>query len=68
MAILQHVFPPNIYLPGSTRKTTAERHVTLKEKRIKIYLPFQRNKGVPLVTCIFKLSAIVDIIINFIAI
>ena len=68
MAILQHVFPPNIYLPGSTRKPTAERHVTLKEKRIKIYLPFQRNKGVPLVTCIFKLSAIVDIIINFIAI
>ena len=50
MAISQHVFPPNIYLPGSTRKPTAERHVTLKEKRIKINLPFQRNKGVPLVT------------------
>ena len=62
MVILQHVFPPIIYLP------TAERYVTLKEKRIKIYLRLQRNKGVPLVTCIFKLSAIVDIIINFIAI
>ena len=40
MAISQHVFPPNIYLPGSTRKPTAERHVTFKEKRIKIYMPF----------------------------
>lgn len=47
MAILHHVFPPNFYLPGSTRKPTAERHVTLKKKRIKIYMPFQRNKGVP---------------------
>jgi len=46
MAISQHVFPPNIYLPGSTRKPTAEKHVTFKEKRIKIYMPFQRNKGV----------------------
>ena len=34
-------------LAGSTRKPTAERHVTFKEKRIKIYMPFQRNKGVP---------------------
>ena len=46
MAISQHVFPSNIYLPGSTRKPTAEKHVTFKEKRIKIYMPFQRNKGV----------------------
>ena len=30
--ISHHVFPPNFYLPGSTRKPTAERHVTLKKK------------------------------------
>ena len=34
-----HVFPPNIYFPGSTRKPTAERHVTSKKKR-KIYMSF----------------------------
>ena len=39
MAISQHVLPPNIYLPGSTRKPTAEKQVTFKEKRIKIYMP-----------------------------
>ena len=32
MAISQHVFPPNISVPGSTRKPTGERHVSLKEK------------------------------------
>ena len=40
MAILQEVLLPNIYLPGSPRKPTTERHVTFKEKRIKIDMPF----------------------------
>ena len=40
IAILQQVFLPNIYLPGSPRKPTAERHVTFNEKRIQIYMPF----------------------------
>ena len=72
MANLHHVFPPNFYLPGSTRKPTAERHVTLKKKDKNLHAisKEQRSTHILLVTNLnFKLSAaIVDIIINFIAI
>ena len=47
-----HVFPPNIYFPGSTRKPKAERHFTFKEKKnnLHVILEEQRSTHILLVT------------------